>query len=133
MYLVDTRVLSEARRGTAVARRWILSVDPDQVYLSVITISEIQKGIELKRRTDRIAASSLQRWLDGLQATYSDRILPVDVAVALAWGRLNAGRVYLPADALVAATALVYRKVVVTRNAAAFDGSGVEVLNPWIA
>jgi toxin FitB len=131
MYVVDTRVLSEARRGTAAARRWILSVDPDQVYLSVITISEIRKGIEIRRRTDRIAAASLQHWLDGLQAIYSDRVLPVDMAVALAWGRLNASRVYPLADALVAATALVHRKVVVTGNAAAFDGSGVEVLNPW--
>jgi toxin FitB len=131
MYLLDTCVLFEARRGTAVAQRWIRSADSDQLYLSVITISQIQKGIEIRRRTDRIAASSLQRWLDGLQAIYSDRVLPVDMAVALAWGRLKADRVYPVADALIAATALVHRKVVVTRDVAAFEGSGVEVLNPW--
>jgi toxin FitB len=87
MYLVDTNVLSEARRGSAAAREWFRSVDPEAIYLSVITLGEIMKEIALKQRTDARAAASLTQWLEQLRHDHADRILPVTDGVALEWGR----------------------------------------------
>ncbi len=131
MYLVDTNVLSEARRGTTVARDWLRSVDPETIYLSVITLGEIMKGIELRQRTDPRAAGSLRQWLEQLRQGHADRILPVGDEVALEWGRLAAERPRAMADALIAATAIVHRKTIVTRNTADFEGTRVPVINPW--
>jgi predicted nucleic acid-binding protein len=131
MYLVDTNVLSEARRGTTAARDWLRSVDPEAIYLSVITLGEIMKGIELRQRTDPRAAGSLRQWLDQLRQDHADRILPVGDEVALEWGRLAAERPRAMADALIAATAIVHRKTIVTRNSADFEETRVPVINPW--
>ncbi len=131
MYLVDTNVLSEARRGTTAARDWLRSVDPETIYLSVITLGEIMKGIELRRRTDPRAAGSLRQWLDRLRRDHADRILPIGDEVALEWGRLAAERPRAMADALIAATAIVHRKTIVTRNTADFEETRVPVINPW--
>jgi predicted nucleic acid-binding protein len=131
MYLVDTNVLSEARRGTTAARDWLRSVDPETIYLSVITLGEIMKGIELRQRTDPRAASSLRQWLEQLRQGHADRILPVGDEVALEWGRLAAKRPRAMADALIAATAIVHRKTIVTRNTADFEETHVPVINPW--
>ena len=131
MFLVDTCVLSEARRGSVKAVEWLTTADSDTIYLSVITIGEIMRGIVLKRRTDAKAAAALHRWLARLQHSYGDRVLPVDAAVALEWGDLSAARPRSMADALIAATARVHRKIVVTRNVADFADAGVELLNPW--
>ena len=131
MYLVDTNVLSEARRGTTAARDWLRSVDPETIYLSVITLGEIMKGIELRQRTDPRAASSLRQWLEQLRQGHADRILPVGDEVALEWGRLAAERPRAMADALIAATAIVHRKTIVTRNTADFEETHVPVINPW--
>src|SRR4030088_1478342 len=108
MYLVDTNVLSEARRGAAVARDWFRSVDPGSIYLSVITIGEIMKGIALKARTDPAQASTLTIWLERLRQDHANRVLPVNDRVALEWGRLAAMRSRGMADGLIAATALVH-------------------------
>jgi predicted nucleic acid-binding protein len=105
MYLVDTNVLSEARRGSAVARIWLRSVDPATIYLSVITLGEIMKGIALKLRADVRAAAPLTAWLEQLRRDHSDRILPISDRVALEWGRLAAERPRGMADGLIAATA----------------------------
>jgi len=131
MFLVDTCVLSEARRDNLEAVGWLRSIDAESAYLSVITIGEIMKGIALKGRTDAHAAASLRQWLARLQHLYADRILPIDAAVALEWGRLSAARPRPMADALIAATARVHRKIVVTRNIADFSDAGIDVLNPW--
>jgi predicted nucleic acid-binding protein len=131
MFLVDTCVLSEARRENSDAVGWLKLIDPESVYLSVITIGEIMIGIALKGRTDAHAAAALRQWLSRLQRLYADRILPIDTAVALEWGNLSAARTRPMADALIAATARVHRKIVVTRNLADFSDAGVEVLNPW--
>jgi toxin FitB len=131
MFLVDTCVLSEARRENSVAVGWLKSIDSERVYLSVITIGEIMRGIALKGRTDAHAAASLRQWLARLQNLYADRIFPIDSAVALEWGNLTAARPRPMADALIAATARVHRMIAVTRNVADFSDAGVEVLNPW--
>jgi predicted nucleic acid-binding protein len=131
MYLVDTNVLSEARRGSNEARIWLRSVDPTTIYLSVITLGEIMKGIAVKLRTDRRAAAALTAWLERLRLDHSDRILPISDRIALEWGRLAAGRSRGVADALITATAVVHAKIIVTRNAQDFSDIGVPVVNPW--
>ncbi len=131
MYLVDTNVLSEARRGSNEARIWLRSVDPTTIYLSVITLGEIMKGIALKLRTDRRAAAALTAWLERLRLDHSDRILPISDRIALEWGRLAAERSRGMADALITATAVVHAKIIVTRNAQDFSDTGVPVVNPW--
>jgi predicted nucleic acid-binding protein len=131
MYLVDTSVLSEARRGRAEARDWLRSVDPDHVFLSVVTLGEIMKGISQKTRTDPAAAVSLNRWLERLRVDHARRILPISDEVAREWGRIAALRPSDMADALIAATAAVHRKTVVTRNVADFKNLGVPIIDPW--
>ena len=131
MYIIDTCVLSEARRGAPKAVAWLSLAPQDSIFLSVITVGEIMKGVTMKARTDPAAAASLQRWLDELRLRYRSRLLPIDDAVAVNWGRLMAQRPRPMADALIAATARVHDKVVVTRNVADFDGTAVELLNPW--
>jgi toxin FitB len=131
MYLVDTNVLSEARRGTREARIWLRSVEPATIYLSVITLGEVMKGIALKQRTDRRAAAALTVWLEQLRLDHSDRILPISDRVTLEWGRLAAERPRGMADGLIAATAMVHSKIIVTRNVADFSDTRIPVINPW--
>jgi toxin FitB len=131
MYLVDTNVLSEARRGSREARTWLRSVDPSAIYLSVITLGEIIRGIALKERTDKGAAGPLTVWLERLRHDYSDRILPITDRIALEWGRLSAARPRGMADGLIAATAMVHAKIIVTRNVADFSDTRVPVVDPW--
>jgi len=131
MYLVDTNVLSEARRGRPEARDWLRAIDPDQVFLSVATLGEVMKGISQKTRFDAKAAATLHRWLEQLRTDHARRILPVSDEVALAWGRIAAIRPRNMADALIAATAAVHHKIVVTRNVADFADLSVPLINPW--
>jgi toxin FitB len=131
MYLLDTCVISEARRGTLPAVKWLQGAQSDTLFMSVITVGEIMKGVMMKLRHDPPAAASLLRWLDELRFVYAARILPIDDAVATTWGRLMAERTRPVADALIAATAKVHNKVLVTRNVADFDGTGVDVIDPW--
>ena len=131
MYLVDTNVLSEARRGSNEARIWLRSVDPTTIYLSVITLGEIMKGIAIKLRTDRRAAAALTAWLEQLRHDHSDRILPISDRIALEWGRLAAERPRGMADGLIAATAVVHTKIIVTRNVEDFSDTPIPIINPW--
>jgi len=131
MYLVDTNVLSEARRGRPEAGDWLRSVDPDQVFLSVVTLGEIMKGICQKTRTDAAAAGALHRWLEGLRVDHARRILPVSDEIALEWGRIAAIRPRNMADALIAATAIAHRKTLVTRNIVDFKDLDLPLIDPW--
>ncbi len=131
MYLLDTCVVSEARRKTPQAVKWIQTAQSDTLYISVITIGEIMKGVMMKLRTDPPAAAALLRWLDEMRFVYAARTLPVDDAVATGWGRLMAQRTRPVADALIASTAKVHNKVLVTRNVADFADTGVDVIDPW--
>lgn len=132
-YLLDTNVLSEARRRSPPAVAWLQAVDPGDLFVSVITIGEIAKGIAVRERTDPVAAATLERWLGGLRHAYADRILPIDDGVATAWGQLMARRTFSVPDGLIAATARVHNLSVVTRNASDFADAGVDVVNPWAA
>ena len=133
MYLVDTNVLSEARRGSNEARIWLRSVDPSTIYLSIVTLGEIMKGIALKRRTDTRTAASLTVWLEQLRHDHRDRTLPISDCVALEWGRLATERPRSMADGLIAATAAIHNKIIVTRNVDDFEDTHVPVMNPWEA
>jgi toxin FitB len=131
MYLVDTNILSEARRGSVEARAWLRSVDPATIHLSVVTLGEIIKGIALKLGGDPPLAAALTLWLERLRHEHAARILPIDDRVALRWGRLSAERPRGMADGLIAATAIVHDKIVVTRNVADYADTGIAVVNPW--
>jgi predicted nucleic acid-binding protein len=131
MYLVDTNVLSEARRGRAEARRWFRSVAPDEIFLSVVTLGEIMKGATRVGSADPTQSAALHRWLEGLRRDHASRILPIDAHVALAWGQIAALRPRDMADALIAATASVHGKILVTRNVSDFRDLGLPIINPW--
>jgi predicted nucleic acid-binding protein len=131
MYLVDTNVVSEARRGTRQAVDWLRAVRADSLYLSVITLGEIAKGIALKERHDRAAAAPLTAWLKGLRRNFASRILPVSDAIALEWGRIAAERPRGDADGLIAATAIMHDLILVTRNVGDFEDTRVSLVNPW--
>ncbi len=133
MYLVDTNVVSEARRGSIEAARWLRSVNPLNVYLSVITLGEVMRGITLKQKPDPRAASHLMLWLQTLRSVHAERILPITDAIALEWGRIAALRPRGDADGLIAATAIVHDLIVVTRNLADFEDTRATTLNPWDA
>ncbi len=134
-FLVDTCALSEMTRPKPASRvsDWFDAAAPETLFISVLTLGEIRKGIERLdggRRRARIAA-----WLETeLPVWFEDRVLPVDTGVADEWGRLAARLRSLPAiDGLIAATARRHRLAVVTRNEADFAATGVDLLNPWDA
>jgi toxin FitB len=131
MYLVDTNVVSEARRGTRAAVAWLKSVNPADVHLSVITLGEIMRGIALKEKSDPQAAGQLTAWLQTLRHHYADRILPITDQIAVEWGRIAALRPRGDADGLIAATAIVHDYMLVTRNVGDFEDTRATVINPW--
>jgi len=131
MYLLDTCVVSEARRHSPKAVAWLRAAQSETLFLSAITIGEIMKGVMMKLRTDPPAAAALRRWLDELRFVYSNRILTIDDAVATTWGRLMAQRTRPVVDTLILATAQVNNKIIVTRNVTDFADAGVEVIDPW--
>jgi len=138
-YLLDTCVISElvAKRPAAQVVEWVDPLDPDAVYLSVITIGEIQKGIERLPKSRRRA--QLEAWLaDELLGRFSGRLVPLDEDVLRTWGRLTASLetrgITLPAiDTLLAASAVHGDFVLVTRNEADFAATGVRLHNPWVS
>ena len=132
-YLLDTNVLSEIRKpqGDAGVRRWFGDVRSDELFLSVLVLGEVRQGVERLERRDPAQAAVIERWLEGLAAHYGGRILPVDVAVADRWGRLNASDPLPVIDGLLAATALVHGLTLVTRNTRDVERSGVQLLNPF--
>ena len=131
MFLLDTNVVSEARRRTPAAVDWLKSADPAKLYLSVITLGEIARGVAMKERDDRPAAGHLTVWLETLRREFADRILPVTDEIALEWGRIAALRPRGDADGLIAATAIVHNLVLVTRNEADFADTRAAIINPW--
>ena len=131
MYLVDTNVLSEARRKSPEALGWLRSAGQENIWLSVITLGEISLGIERRRRKNPDFATQLAEWLTRIRRAHANRILPVNDEIALAWGRIATIRSRGEADGVIAATALIHGLAVVTRNTADFADAGVRVVNPW--
>jgi toxin FitB len=132
-FLLDTNVISEVRkpRGDANVRSWIASVSGADLYLSVLVVGEIRRGIEGLRRRDPAQAAVFESWLAGLRRHYADRILPITVEVAEEWGRMNVPDPIPAIDGLLAATAKVRGLTLVTRNTADFVCTGVPLLNPF--
>ena len=133
-YLLDTNVLSETRKrqpASGVAN-WVAATPPDRMHVSVLTLGEIEQGIaRVRGRGDRQQASALERWLRDVETGFEDRILPVTLPVAAAWGRQQYAHPLPVIDALIAATARIYGLTVVTRNVKDFELAGVLVLNPF--
>lgn len=131
MYLLDTNVVSEARRGSKPAVGWMRSVDPAGVHLSTLTLGEIMRGIALKQKSDPKAAGRLAEWLRKIRHDHADRILPVTDPISVEWGRIAAIRPRGDIDGLIAATAIVHDLILVTRNIVDFEDTGASVINPW--
>jgi predicted nucleic acid-binding protein len=137
MYLIDTNVISEARKR-AKANRGVraffhrISRERIPAFISVITVGELRRGIELIRhRGDHSQAERLERWLEALLFDYRDSILDIDQDIAQLWGRLRVPHPENALDKQIAATARIYDLTVVTRNQADFLQTGVPVLNPF--
>ncbi len=133
MYLLDTNVVSELRKGrnTRVAA-WATSVPGHLMYLSVITVMELETGILLLQRKDATQGAVLAEWFEKqVLPSFAGRILPVNLAVARRCAALHAPDPRSYRDALIAATALEAGLTVATRNVADFEPTGVSVLNPW--
>lgn len=135
-FLIDTNVVSEARkrdRCNAGVRRWLGAVNDHELFLSVLVVGEIRHGVELVRRRDTEGAKVLDRWLRDLEKRYGEHLLPITLEICDRWGKLGLERPLAPVDGLMAATALHHGLVLVTRNVAHVESSGVEVLNPFDA
>ena len=136
MYLIDTNVISETRKGKKAnpgVRTFWRAVDEADLYLPVQTIGEIRKGLEnIRGRGDLPQAARLEKWLNLIVAGYADRILGFDAECAQIWGRLMSPNNQHPIDKQIAAIALIHGLTLVTRNVNDFRGTGVELRNPFL-
>ena len=135
MYVLDTNVVSElrkARKAHQGVRLWARTLPAASLYLSVVSILELEIGVLLIERRDRKQGSILRAWMDGhVLPTFAGRILAIDTAVAQRCATLHVPNPQSDRDALIAATALVHGMSVVTRNVTHFQPMGVAVVNPW--
>ena len=137
MFILDTNVVSELRKIRAGkadpnVADWAQRVDASELYISVITVMELELGIGALARRDELQSALLRQWFEGqVLPEFSDRILPVSTDVALQCAKLHIPDPRAERDALIAATALVHRMTVVTRNIADFRAMNVVLLNPW--
>ncbi len=132
MFLIDTDVLSHLRKRKRNERvvHWLATQRSSDIFISTVTLGEIERGLARKRETDPAFARRLGAWLDRLVTIYGDRILDFDLAAALRWGRLSARIGNSSADLMIAAMALERGLVVVTFNTRHFLPTGVETLDP---
>jgi predicted nucleic acid-binding protein len=134
-YLLDTNVVSEARRARPdrAVLAFLESLEESPVFISVLTLGELRKGVVARLQRDAAAGANLAKWVDETETDFAERILPVDRAIARRWGELSASRPLPVIDALIATTALVHGLTLVTRNVRDMAIGGVELLNPWTA
>jgi toxin FitB len=134
-YLLDTNVISETRKSRADSGviAFLSAADATGLFLSVLTLGELRKGVAAKRRIDPVAAGQLGAWVDGIETDFADRVMPVDAATATCWGELSASRSLPVIDTLIAATAISRGLTLVTRNTRDVESTGVSLLDPWQA
>jgi len=133
-FLVDTNVIAELRKGARAnprVRDWLSGLSADGIFLSVLTIGEIRRGVESVRRRDSASALALDRWLRRLLTDHADRILPVTLPIAEAWGRMSVPDPLPVVDGLLAATAQVHGLTLATRNVKDVARTGVDLFNPF--
>ena len=131
-YLLDTNIISELRkmRPHGAVTAWISAMEEARLFVSAVTLGELQVGIERTRRQDPLKASELERWVDRVPAVY--RVLPMDIACFREWGRIMDKKPpELLQDAMIAATARVHRLIVATRNERDFKQLDVRTFNPF--
>ena len=135
MFVLDTNVISALRRPDKADPRltaWASSIPVADFFISVISILELELGTRLMERKDPRQGAFLRSWIDGqILPRFAGRILPIDTEIALECARLHVPDPRAERDALIAATALVHRMTVVTRNVADFEPTGISVVNPW--
>lgn len=132
-YLLDTNVISETRKARADSGvlSFLSTAESAALFVSVLTLGELRKGIVAKRRTDPIAANQIETWVDGIEIVFADRVLPIDTPTAKQWGELPATRSLPVIDTLIAATAIHHGLTLVTRNTRDVTSTGVLLLDPW--
>jgi predicted nucleic acid-binding protein len=133
-YLLDTNIISEVRKGAKCdpsVAAWYDSIDDGDVFLSVLVLGEIRKGVERARPSDPVQARALEKWLTTVAASFAERILPIDQAVADEWGRMGAKRSVSTVDGLLAATAKVHAMTLATRNVSDVADLGAHFINPF--
>jgi predicted nucleic acid-binding protein len=133
-YLIDTNIISEIRKGARCdpnVASWYSSINDADIYLSVLVLGEIRKGVERARSNDPSQARALEKWLETVVKSFAERVVPVDQFVADEWGRMSSKRPVSTVDALLAATAKVHRMTLATRNVSDVADLGADVLNPF--
>lgn len=133
-YLIDTNVISELRKGDRAdpaVNAWFADIADEEIFLSVLTIGEIRRGIEGIRRRDPEAATALDSWLARVYEAHRDRVIQVDRAVAEEWGRMNVPDPLPVIDGLLAATTKVTGLTLATRNVSDMERTGIDLVNPF--
>jgi len=136
MYLIDTNVISELRKGSKCnlgVQRFFESIQSESIYISVLTLGEIRRGCEnIRQRGDTLQASQLENWLEEITREYKNKILSFDNECAQVWGKLMSPHKSNPIDKQIAAIAMINQLAVVTRNVDDFRETGVQMINPFM-
>lgn len=136
MFVLDTNVISELRQGkpqpSAAVRRWAAGQPSHRLFLSAITILELELGIQALERRTPPQGSALRSWLTGVRAAFAGRVLPFGENTAAMCASLHIPNPRSERDAMIAATALEHKFTVVTRNVVDFEATGVALINPWL-
>jgi len=133
-YLIDTNVIAELRKGDRSdpnVRRWFAQHIADELWISVLVVGELRRGVEGIRRRDEPAADSVDRWLTSILRDFGDRILPITAPIADCWGRINAPNPLPAIDGFLAATAIEHDLTLATHNTAAVVASGCRLVDPF--
>jgi predicted nucleic acid-binding protein len=134
-FLIDTNVVSELRKGDKAnpgVRDWFAAAPAHDLYLSVLVVGELRRGIELIRKRDPVSAQHLEAWFRRILKEFADHVLPVTKEVAELWGGLSLDRPLPPIDGLIAATAMYHDMTLITRNKHDVERAPVRVLNPFV-
>ena len=133
-FLLDTDILSAIRRKQRDPNleKWLRSINSTDIFLSVVILGEVERGIALQRQINPTFSEDLERWLDTILLRYEQRILPLSVNIARRWGRLSGEIGNSSADLMIAATALEHNLIVATRNTRHFESTQVSLINPYL-